>query len=134
MIDECRKAQDIKQRDGFAQAPIKQIPMFIEQVRTGSEKTQHGAGGRRYYEYDDTYKTEYRDCLVSKEWLKEHEHDLDDYEPAMTITAGDNAFNFTGDYKKGAVRDCMTPYTKRIKIGRSTRTISMPEAAMTASG
>lgn len=116
-IKEAQKAQTVKPHDGLAVAPYNQVPMFIEQVRTGSERTQHGMrGGRRYYENDDTYKTVYHDCLVSKEWLQEHEHDLDDFHPTIDISVNGQTLNVNGNYEINLIKSFMLKHTQRVRL------------------
>lgn len=104
VIIEAQKVADGKDRK-VSFKPC-QLPMnaFIEQVRTGSEKVQHGMRGRRrYYQYDDTYKTIFHDCLCGKEWLEAHYKDVIP-EPTIEITVGDKSISLNGDFKTGMIK------------------------------
>ncbi len=69
--------------------------------------------GHGYHSIVTDYKTVYHDCLVSKDWLKAHEHDLDNYEPTIEITVdGQSPFSVNGNYKQGVIKDFMSEYCK----------------------
>jgi hypothetical protein len=104
-IAEFQKIVDGKDRKpALKQAPL--MPL-IEQIRTGSEKVQHGMrGGRKYYEYETTYETQYNDCLCGKEWLKAHINDVIP-EPTIDLVVNGNEMHFNGNFKTGCVHDFM---------------------------
>jgi len=79
----------------------------IEQVRTGSH-TEFIATDDKGHGYHNTvtdYETVYHDCLVPKEWLKAHEHDLDGYEPTIELIANGKTLSVNGNYKHGVIKD-----------------------------
>lgn len=97
---------------------VKTVPFqanFIERVRTGSERVQRGnRGGRRYFEYQDTYETVYHDCIVPKAWLKAHENDHKDYEPEITVSFDNNELiHANGNYKTGMIKDAIQAERKK---------------------
>ncbi len=79
----------------------------IEQVRTGSHQEFIATDdkGHGYHNLVNEFKTVYHDCLVSKSWLKKHEHDLDGYEPTIDISIDGKALSVNGNYHKGMIRD-----------------------------
>ena len=107
---------------------VKTVPFqtdFIERTRTGSEKVYRGMrGGRKYYEYQDTYDVKYRDCLIPELWLKAHENDHKDYEPEITISFDNTELiHMNGNYKAGMIKDAIQSERKKhtehyTKIGR----------------
>jgi hypothetical protein len=103
VINEAQKIADGKARNDRVKTA--QLPMFITQERTGSQKVQHGTrGGRRYFQYDNTYETVYHDCLCGKEWLSQHEHD--EYsEPTIDLMADGKELHINGNYKAGIIKD-----------------------------
>lgn len=92
-----------------------QLPLdaFIKTIRVGS----HG-----YHRTADDYETVYHDCLVSKEWLKEHEH-FEMPEPTIEITINDKTLPVNGNYKKGLIAGFMENYTEKVRAGKKTMVI-----------
>jgi hypothetical protein len=104
--DELFKIQTAKHKARAIVSIQKFQKSFIEQVRTGSQKVQHGMrGNRKYYENEDTYKTEFSDCLPGKEWLEAHYQDIIP-EPTIELIIGDKEpITFNGDYKPGVIKE-----------------------------
>ena len=127
-IKEAQKAQTIKPHDGLAVAPYNQIPMFIEKIRTGSHvepdpETDADGTTITYGRYVTDYKTVYHDCLVPKEWLMEHEHDLDDFHPTIDISVNGQTLNVNGNYEKNLIKSFMLQHTKRVRVGKKMQTV-----------
>ena len=51
----------------------------------------------------EDYKTFYHDCLVSKEWLREHEHTIP--EPVIEIKVSGKTLSVNGNYKPGIIKE-----------------------------
>ena len=80
----------------------------IEQVRIGSHKEWHENtyhAGHGYHSLVEDYNTVYHDCLVPGDWIKAHEHDLDNFEPTIELKVSDKSFNVNGNYKKGIIKE-----------------------------
>lgn len=107
---------------------------FIKQVRIGSHH-EYVKWNPETKEYDysmkpkkgyihrvvDDYETVYRDCLSGKEWPKQHEHDLDGYEPSIEIIVdGGKSISLNGDYKQGMIKGFMADYITKARIGRKS--------------
>lgn len=88
---------------------------FIKTIKTGSEKKQFGMrGGRKHYEYVDTTKLEFYDCLCGKEWLEAHYKD--EYpEPIIELEVNDKTFCVNGNYKKRLITEYMMGKAKKSK-------------------
>lgn len=112
-----------------------QLPLFIEQVRTGSheewtrwnEETKELDIIHKYkkgyiHRVVTDYTTHYNDCLCGKDWLKEHEH-FEYPEPTMELIIDEKSFHVNGNYHKGLISDTIKPYTAKVKIGRKMVTI-----------
>lgn len=117
IIAECVKAQTEKPRKASVTAKSFQ-PNLIEQVRVGSHheytKWNHETSEMEYsskpkrgyiHQVKEDYTTVYHDCLVPKEWLQEHEHDLDGYEPTIELSVNGKTLSVNGDYKKGIISE-----------------------------
>lgn len=110
------------------------MPELIERVRVGSHheyvKWNHETQEEEvisnpekgyYHRVIDDYRTVYHDCLVSGEWLKAHEHDLDNWEPTIEITVdGGKSLNVNGNYQAGLIKGFMADYITKARIGRKT--------------
>jgi hypothetical protein len=88
----------------------------IERVRVGShqEFVPTDDKGHGYHQIVEEYTTHYDDCLVSKEWLQEHEHSLDGWEPTIEITLDDKTLSVNGNYRKGMIKDWVKTKIKGI--------------------
>ncbi len=78
----------------------------IEQVRTGSHQEFIATDdkGHGYHNTVTDFETVYHDCLVSKAWLKKHEHD--EYpEATIDISIDGKTLSVNGDYKHGMIKD-----------------------------
>lgn len=96
---------------------------FIEAVRTGSHNEFHATDdkGHGWHQVVNDYKTVYHDCLVPGSWIKEHEHDLDGYEPTIEIAVdGGKNLSVDGNYKQGMIKDFMADYVTKARIGRKS--------------
>ena len=130
-MKEAAKAQTAKYRDGIAEAPCKQIPMFSYKQETGShietittDYNDPDTGKPYIYQHEvRDYKTIFKDCLVPKEWLEAHEHDLDDFHPTIDISVNGQTLNVNGNYEKGLIKDFMLKYTKRVRVGKKMQTV-----------
>jgi hypothetical protein len=70
---------------------------------------------------ENDYTTVYHDCLVPKDWLKEHEHDLDGYEPTIEIAVDSGkSISLNGEFKQGMIKGFMADYTTKARIGRKS--------------
>ena len=111
-IAELQKVADGKDRKSpvkFAELTMNDL---IEHVRTGSKKVQHGMRGRRkYYEYESTYETVFKDCLCGKEWLEAHYKDVIP-EPTIDLIVDGIETHFNGNFKTGCIKEL-------VKIKRS---------------
>ncbi len=105
------------------------MPELIERVRVGSHREFHprinyetgkpDEKGRGWNETIEDFKTVYHNSLVSKDWLKEHEHDLDNFEATIDITVdGGKSISINGNYKAGMIRNFLAEYkpAKQSKI------------------
>jgi hypothetical protein len=127
-LEKYRKAIEKSQDDKIRQ-PIQnhskpsQPPLFITTERVGSHREwietspKHG-----YHRTIDDFETIYHDCLVSKTWLKEHEH-FEYPEPSIDITIDGKTLPVNGNYKKGLIAGFMEQYTTRVRAGKKTMTI-----------
>jgi len=70
----------------------------------------------------EEFETVYNDCLVSKEWLKEHEN-FEYPEPTIEISINGKDLHVNGNYKKGLIGDFVSQYTTRVKAGKKTVTV-----------
>jgi head-tail adaptor len=70
----------------------------------------------------EEFETVYHDCLVSKEWLKEHEK-FEYPEATIDITIDNKTLPVNGNYKKGLIAGFMENYTERVKAGKKTVTV-----------
>jgi len=120
---------------------------FIEQVRTGSHneyvKWNHETNEYEtlskykvgyHHQIVNEYKTVYHDSLAPKEWLQEHEHDLDDYEPTIELSIDGKSLSVNGNYKHGMIKDFMSQYTEQVRTGKKTMTISKGEQVVNCDG
>ena len=110
-----------------------QLPMdaFIRTVRTGSHREwietrpKHG-----FHRIVNDYTTMYNNCLPGKEWLKEHENDINKFpEPTIELSVnGRSIASINGDYKRGMISDTLKPYTTKVRVGRKSINIPVGEA------
>ncbi len=109
---------------------------IIEQVRTGSHTEFHATDdkGHGYHQTIEDYKTVYHDCLVPREWLEEHEHDLDGYEPTIDISIDGKSLSVNGNYKQGAIKAFMNEYTHTVRAGKKTLTVSNGDSVINCGG
>jgi len=86
-----------------------QLPMdaFIKTVRIGSHNEwvettpKHG-----FHRIVEEYTTYYNDCLAGKDWLKEHEHNLDNFEPSIELSvSGGQGLSLNGNFKRGMIKE-----------------------------
>ncbi len=94
----------------------------IETVSTGSHREFHARDdkGHGWNETVTDYETIYHDCLVPGSWLKEHEHDLDKYEPTIEISINGKTLSVNGNYKQGLIKGFMSDYVTKARIGRKS--------------
>ncbi len=88
----------------------------IEQVKTGSHQEFIATDdkGHGYHNLVVDFETVYHDSLVSKAWLKKHEHDLDGYEATIEITVdGGKSLSVNGNYKQGVIKGFMADYREK---------------------
>lgn len=117
-------AREVNRKTAMKVQTAKRQTCFIEDVRTGSHTehvvAEYEVNGKHpeWTRIVEDYKTVYHDCLVSGEWLKAHEHDLDDYEPTIELSVEDKTLSIDGNYKKGMIGDFMSQYTTRARVGR----------------
>ena len=111
--------RDVIREQKIKHNPVKTAPLpnFIEQIKTGSEKVQHGMrGGKKYYQYEDTYETKYNDCLVPKEWLEAHkDFEMPEQTIEVTIIGTERTISLDGDYKTAKLKEFMKS-AKQIKM------------------
>lgn len=126
---DCRdkmSADIIKSQTGKHREPtlkVTQIPLFIEQVRDGSHTEPWEYGGKKHNRIVTDYRNVYHDCLVPKEWLQTHEHDLDGYEPTIDVSIDSKALHLNGNYKKGLIQGFMADFTEKKRAGRKVMTV-----------
>lgn len=113
------------------------MPELIERVRIGSHheyvkwnhetnKYDYASKPKRGYVHQvvEDFQTVYHDCLVSGDWLKAHEHDLDDYEPTIEIAVNGKTLNVNGNYKQGMIKEFMSQHTERVRAGKRVVTVA----------
>ena len=106
MLRDVAKAQTSKPKETISYGYAKLPEAFIQTVRVGSHREfiettpKHG-----FHRTVEEFTTYYHDNLAGKDWLKEHEHSLKDFEPALDILADGKTISINGNYKKGIVQD-----------------------------
>lgn len=138
-LNKWQKEIERSQTEKIKQPVIKsnQLPLFEykHRQRTGShvEYTRWNSETNELEKLDkykkgyhrnvvEEYETVYHDCLVSKEWLKEHEN-FEYPEPTIDIQINDKSLHVNGNYKKGLIGDFLSVYTERVKAGKKTLTV-----------
>lgn len=107
---------------------------IIERVRVGSHREPQELYGRTFNRIVEDYETIYHDCLPGKEWIKSHEHDLDNFEPTIEIVIDGKSLAVNGNYKKGLIPGFMSAFTTRERAGRKMMTIMKGDSVVNCGG
>lgn len=124
------------QKHKYSYQPPKFDQQYIEQVRIGSHH-EYTKWNHETNEYDHAskptkgychhvvsdYKTKYYDCLPGKDWLKAHSKDVTP-DPTIEIAIDGKSLSVNGNYKSGMIGKFMSQYTRKVRAGYKTLTVT----------